>query len=109
MNFAKNKMTKAGNQTQIISLKITTRPRSPKKLKPIGETSIGRHGKANLLPLNGARSATPEPPFVSISSSGCENVASEKKIASREIEKGARRKRRAVKAAKAPKRTAKTI
>src|SRR5690349_15152333 len=93
----------------MISLKITAQPRSLKNLKPIGETSIGRHGKANRSALKGAKSATPEPPFVSISRSGCENVASEKKQTSAAKEKGVFKNRRAIKAMSAPKRIAKRM
>ena len=66
----------AGSQTQIISLRITSKPRSLKNLMPIGETSIGRHGKKYRSLLKGASNATPEPPLVNISSNGCENVMS---------------------------------
>lgn len=69
---------KTGIQIQIISLKITLKPLSLKNPRPIGETLIGRHGKKNLSFVNGAKIAAPEPPFVSISRSGCETVASEK-------------------------------
>ena len=54
------------------------------RLTLIGETSIGRHGKKYLALLNGANRATPRPPFVSISSKGCEGVSSDLKLLSNE-------------------------
>src|SRR5687768_564281 len=70
-----------GSHTHLSSLKITRTPHSEKKLPmPIGDTSIGLHGKKYLSLLNGANRATPNPPFVSMSSSGCESVDKNKKM-----------------------------
>jgi len=55
-------------------------PRRVKNLRtPMGETSMGRHGKKYRVLLNGANRATPRPPLVSISSQGCERVEKNKK------------------------------
>src|SRR5205823_12240846 len=68
-------MTVDGSHTHLNSLSITRIPHFEKKLAtPIGDTSIGLHGKKYLSLLNGANSATPRPPFVSISSKECESV-----------------------------------
>src|SRR6187549_739104 len=76
------KMTALGIQIQMNSLAITPIPRSLKKPKPIGDTSIGRHGKKNLSLLNGASNATPRPPLVNISRNGCVAVTKPKYRAS---------------------------
>lgn len=69
------KMTVDGSHTHLNSLSITRIPHFEKKLAtPIGDTSIGLHGKKCLSLLNGANSAIPRPPFVSISSNECESV-----------------------------------
>ena len=60
------------------SLSSTSIPRSLKNPEPMGDTSIGRHEKKNLSVLKGASSATPSPPFVSISRSGWETVTAAK-------------------------------
>lgn len=106
---AVSKIRPAGSQIQIISLKITFSPRSPKNLKPIGDTSTGRHGKKYLSLLKGVKSATPEPPLVSISSSGCEKVDNEKKTKSLKNGISVFRILAATKAASAPNRRAKAI
>ena len=57
-----------GSHTHLSSLSITRTPQLDKKLiTPIGDTSMGLQGKKYLSLLNGASSATPSPPFVSIS------------------------------------------
>jgi hypothetical protein len=59
---------------------MTRVPHLEKKLAtPIGDTSIGLQGKKCLSVLKGANRATPRPPFVSISSSECDSVDTNKK------------------------------
>src|SRR4030095_13044733 len=77
-SHATTKIRALGIQIHKISLAMTANPRSLKNPMPIGDTSIGRQGKKNLSLLNGANSATPKPPFVSISSKGCVAVTSAK-------------------------------
>ena len=49
-----------GSHTHLNSLRIISTPRLEKNLRtPIGDTSIGRHGKKYLTLLNGAHRATP--------------------------------------------------
>ena len=49
-----------GSHTHLISLRIICPPLLEKNLRtPIGDTSIGRHGKKYLTLLNGAHRATP--------------------------------------------------
>jgi hypothetical protein len=49
-----------GSHTHLNSLHIISTPRLEKNLcTPIGDTSIGRHGKKYLALLNGAHRATP--------------------------------------------------
>ena len=67
-------IAKLGIQIQSTSLPMTASPRPLKNPAPIGETSIGRHGKKNRSLLNGANKATPKPPFVNISSKVCDEV-----------------------------------
>jgi hypothetical protein len=70
----------AGSHTHRSSLRIICAPLLEKNLRTLtGETSIGRHGKKYRALLNGAQRATPRPPLVSISSSGCERVDKNKK------------------------------
>jgi len=70
----------AGSHTHLSSLRMICTPLVEKNLRtPIGETSIGRHGKKYRVLLKGAHSATPRPPLVSISSNGCERVEQNKK------------------------------
>src|SRR5215212_6483448 len=61
----------------------------------MGDTCTGRKGKKYRSPLNGAKSATPRPPFVSMSSAACDAAASEKKAASA-LRFGASRKKASV-------------
>src|SRR5919202_2565985 len=69
-----------GSHTHLSSLCIICTPLTEKNLRtPIGETSIGRHGKKYLVLLNGAHKATPWPPLVSISSNACDSVDTNKK------------------------------
>src|SRR5207244_6989077 len=64
-----------GNHFHLTSLTITRAPQSGKKLPMVsGDTSMGLQGKKYLSSMNGANRATPNPPFVSISSSGCDKV-----------------------------------
>jgi hypothetical protein len=77
-SHAMKKMIALGIHIQIISLVMTPKPRSLKKSMPIGETSIGRHGEKNRSALNGASNATPRPPLVNMSSSGCVIVTAAK-------------------------------
>ena len=64
-----------GSHTHLSSLSITRTPQLDKKFTtPIGDTSMGLQGKKYLSLLNGASSATPSPPFVSISRIECESV-----------------------------------
>src|SRR5262245_45141802 len=73
-----------GIHTQSSSLRNTAAPRDEKnRLTPIGETSIGRHGKKYRTALNGATKATPRPPLVKASSSPCENPARKRNVHSR--------------------------
>ena len=49
-----------GSHTHLNSLHMISPPRLEKNLRtPIGDTSIGRHGKKYLALLNGAHRATP--------------------------------------------------
>ena len=68
-----------GSHTHLSSLSITRTPQLDKKLTtPIGDTSMGLQGKKYLSLLNGASSATPSPPLVSISRIECESVDNSK-------------------------------
>ena len=78
MNSETSAMTVLGTQIQIASLAITVNPRLLKKPSPIGDTSIGRHGKKNLSELNGASNATPRPPSVNMSRNGWDSVIAAK-------------------------------
>jgi hypothetical protein len=74
------KTTADGSHTHLNSLRSISNPLSEKKLPTLrGDTSIGRQGKKYLWPLNGAKKATPKPPLVSASNSGCERVDKNKK------------------------------
>ena len=67
-----------GNTTHINSLLTTIHPREDMKFfMPIGDTRITRisQGKKYLLSLNGAKTATPNPPVVKASKIKCETVA----------------------------------
>jgi hypothetical protein len=70
----------AGSQTHLNSLSNTRIPHSEKNPRPMGETWIGRQEKKNLSLLKGAHKAIPRPPFVSMSSSPCDNVDRNKKM-----------------------------
>src|SRR6185369_6995489 len=68
--------TIAGIQIHTSSLRITAHPFAEKKrARPIGETWIGRKGKKIRRLSNGAKNATPRPPFVMASSVPCEAAA----------------------------------
>ncbi len=82
MNHDPNTIEIPGTQIQRASLPRTNKPRELKKSAPIGETSMGLHGKKNRSLLNGASSATPKPPLVSMSNNGCESVTHPKYNAS---------------------------
>lgn len=67
----------AGNPIHKASLASTRTPQELKKLPtPIGDTWMGLLGKNRRSSLNGHHKAQPIPPVVSMSSKGCEAVAS---------------------------------
>src|ERR1700761_7430225 len=73
-----------GSTTVSSSEPITVRPRALKKRAPMGETSMGRHGKKKSSSSNGHASAPPRPPSVNASSKGCESAARPAKAKARQ-------------------------
>jgi hypothetical protein len=71
--------TADGNHIHFSSLKMTRMPLAEKKSIPIGDTSISRHLKKYRPLSNGAKNATPKPPFVIESNIPCETVDINKK------------------------------
>ena len=72
-----------GIQIHANSFFKTSRPREVKKAAtPIGETSIGRQGRKYRPVSNGAKNATPNPPFVIASRRPCDAVTMKKYPAS---------------------------
>ena len=72
-------MIDVGIQTHTNSLANASSPRRLKNALMLkGETSMGRHGKKYLVASNGAKKATPSPPFVNASRSPCEAVTTKK-------------------------------
>jgi len=51
-----------GIHTQTSSFRIVVAPAELKKANPIGDETIGRHGRKNRVALNGAKKATPNVP-----------------------------------------------
>src|SRR5579859_722487 len=72
--------TKPGSHTQSISLQITANPRGEKNAAPIGDTTIGLHGKKYRVALKGEKNAMPSPPFVIASSTPWEAVIKKKRM-----------------------------
>ena len=69
IKVARTTIMKAGSHTHWSSLLMTAKPHLLKKaLTPIGETSMGVHGKKNLVLSNGLNKAIPNPPLVNASS-----------------------------------------
>ena len=64
-----------GSQTHIASDINTARPpEERKRVKPIGDTSMGWNGAKNRCDENGHNKATPCPPFVKQSSIPCDAI-----------------------------------
>ena len=68
-----------GIHTQTNSFKIVAAPAELKKANPIGEETIGRHGRKNRVALNGAKKATPNVPSTIASRTEWDAVAAKKK------------------------------
>ena len=67
-----------GIHTQINSLTIVVAPAELKNASPMGEDTIGRHGRKRRAGLNGAKKATPKVPSTMASRTECEAVAAKK-------------------------------
>ena len=77
-----------GIQTQTNSFMIVAAPAELKNAMPIGDDTIGRHGKKNRVAMNGAKKATPRVPSTMASKTEWEAVATKKNanIASRSFQ-----------------------
>jgi len=71
--------TAYGHQIHFNSLKMTWTPLAEKKSIESGDTSISRHLKKYRALLNGAKNATPKPPFVIESNIPWEAIEANKK------------------------------
>jgi hypothetical protein len=71
-----------GVQTQMNSFKMVEAPAELKNASPMGDETIGRHGKKNLVDQNGAKSATPSVPSTMASRNECDAVAQKKNATS---------------------------
>ena len=67
-----------GIHTQTNSFRIVVAPAELKKASPIGDETIGRHGRKNRAELNGAKKATPNVPSTMASRPEWEAVAAKK-------------------------------
>ena len=67
-----------GIHTQTNSLIIVVAPAELKKASPMGDDTIGRHGRKNRAGVNGAKNATPKVPSTMASRTECEAVAAKK-------------------------------
>jgi len=70
--------SKEGIHTQTNSFAIVAAPAELKKAIPMGDETIGRHGRKNRVGLNGAKKATPNVPSTIASRNACEAVAAKK-------------------------------
>lgn len=60
------------------SFRIVVAPAGLKKARPMGDDTIGRHGKKKRVALNGARKATPKVPSTIASRTECDAVDAKK-------------------------------
>lgn len=68
-----------GTHTQMNSFAIVVAPAELKNANPMGDDTIGRHGKKNRAALNGAKKATPNVPSTMASRTEWDAVAAKKK------------------------------
>lgn len=71
-----------GIHTQTNSFINVSAPAELKKAIPMGDDTIGRHGRKNRVELSGAKKATPNVPSTMASSTECEAVAAKKNASS---------------------------
>ena len=67
-----------GTHTHISSFNNVAAPAELKNANPIGDDTIGRHGRKKRPALNGAKNATPNVPSTIASSTECDAVAAKK-------------------------------
>ena len=67
-----------GIHTQTNSLIIVVAPAELKNASPMGDDTIGRHGRKKRAGLNGAKNATPKVPSTMASRTECDAVAAKK-------------------------------
>jgi len=70
--------TNDGIHTQVNSFKIVVAPAELKNASPMGDDTIGRHGRKKRAELNGAKKATPKVPSTMASRTECDAVAAKK-------------------------------